>query len=73
MEEELTIVQTPNQFERMEEDGLSLITLTSNISFYLSEFPQLEGKSYHEVLDYINENSAEGFGMWDDNIAATLI
>ena len=71
--EELIILQTPNQFERLEEDGLSLISLTSNISFYLSTFPQLEGKSYYEVLDYINENSSEGFGLWDDNIISTPI
>ena len=73
MEEELIVLQTPGQFERLEEDGLALISFTSNISFYLSEFPQLEGKSYYEVSDYINENSVNGFGLWDDNIVATII
>jgi hypothetical protein len=72
-EEELTIVQIPNQFHRMEGDVLCLITLTSNISFYLSAFPQLAGKNYYEVLDYINENPSEGFGRWDDAVAVTPV
>lgn len=73
MEEQTIIVQAGKQFERFEEEGLSLITLTSNISFDLNIFPQLSGKSYEEVLEYIQENSSEGFDMWDDNIVTTLI
>ena len=73
MEEELTIVQAGNQFERVEGDILCLITLTSNISFYLSMFPQLEGKNYYEVLDYIDANPSIEFGRWDDNIIVTPV
>ena len=72
-EEELIILQKNSQFERLEEVGLCLITLTSNISFYLSTFPQLSDKTYEEVLSYITENSSGGFGMYDDNIVATPI
>ena len=73
MEEELTIVQKPSQFERYELDGLNLITLISNISFDPTIFPQLVGKSYDEVYDYVNENPNQGFNLWDDNIVATPI
>jgi hypothetical protein len=73
MEEELTIVQKPSQFERYELDGLNLITLISNISFDPTIFPQLVGKSYDEVYDYVLENSNQGFNLWDDNIVATPI
>ena len=73
MEEELTIIQKPNQFERYELDGLNLITLISNISFNPTIFPQLVGKSYDEVYDYVLENSNQGFNLWDDNIVATPI
>jgi len=73
MEEQLIIVQKPNEFDRHESDGLNLITLISNISFDPTIFPELVGKSYDEVYEYVLENSNQGFNLWDDDIVATPI